>query len=580
MDYAAVETFLSRLPIRDLRSHARVPFKFKYNQKKLHQHAADMQARGKPVRIVVNKARRVTCSSWATAVLFCHNLWLPSSHSLVVAHEFKTSKELMQTPRTFLEAVPWLGIDAVEREIRFPHQGAPSIMQIITAGKDTSGRGFTLSGLLASEAAHYISPDSFVSMLPALSTGKDTIGIIESTPNGRDGQGEMFYDMYWAAVRGDSEWEAEFLTWVDDPDCRADESFASDAPADEEEKDLMQRGLNKSQLAWRRLKIASPECGGAISVFHQEYATTAEESFIASGYPAFEIEEIKWARANLKEPKWRGFIEQSQDGTLKRKQHSEGTLLIWENPIHGHYYYIGLDAARGEEGRDFTAMCGWDGTTGHQVFSFNDYCTPEVVGFHANSLGRWYNRAMVNGDLTGGYGSGALYTMRETCRYPLLYRYKGKDDKMGGTVQSKALWTDIGSYIRSQMFEYFRIALREGSATDGDFGVTVYDQQLASQIELCSRKDSGRIDVRKGHDDLLFATLLGYLAMKHWAPPRSPNRAKDKDSEMEAEALAKMNARGDVVLDDAKTALQRHYAKIIRSIERGTFSAENMMEVD
>ena len=49
---------------------------------------------------------------------------------------------------------------------------------------------------------------------------------------------------------------------------------------------------------------------------------------------------------------------------------------------------------------------------------------------------------------------------------------------------------------------------------------------------------------------------------------------------MEAEALAKMNARGDVVLDDAKTALQRHYAKIIRSIERGTFSAENMMEVD
>ena len=577
MNYAAVETFLSRLPIRDRDSHARVPFAFKFNQKKLHRHAADMQRRGKPVRLVVDKARRVTCSSWSEGILFCHNLCLPGSHSLVVAHEFKTSKELVQVPKGFIEALPWLGIDAVEREIRFPHLHAQSVMQIITAGKDTSGRGFTLSALHISEGAHVVSSDAYMSLIPALSKHKNTIGIVESTPNGREGQGEAFYDMYWAAARGESEWEAEFLSWTDDPDCVADESLAADAPADDEEKELLGRGFTKRQLAWRRLIISGPECGGSVETFHQEYPTTAEESFISSGYPAFELAEKKWARQNIRAPKWTGFIEQTQDGSLKLRKHREGTLRIWENPIQGHYYYMGIDAARGEEGRDFTAIGCFDGTTGHLAFSYNDYCTPEVSGYYANSLGRHYNRAMINGDLTGGYGSGTLYTLRETLRYPQLYRWKGKDDKLSGSNASRALWIDITGYLRSQMFEYFRIALREGAASDGEFGITIYDDQLVSQIELCSRKEGGRIDVRKGHDDLLFAFLLANLAMRHWAPPRVPNRARGDDKEMEAEAVAKMKARGQTVLDDAKTSLQRHYAKVNRQIERGNFKVENMV---
>ena len=102
MDLAAAEKFLSKLVIRDRDSHARVPFIFKYNQKKLHKKAAEQVAAGKPIRLIVDKARRVTASSWTEGVLFCHNIALPGSQSLIVGHEFKTSKALFQVPRTFV----------------------------------------------------------------------------------------------------------------------------------------------------------------------------------------------------------------------------------------------------------------------------------------------------------------------------------------------------------------------------------------------------------------------------------------------------------------------------------------------
>lgn len=567
MNYAAAAKFLSRLDIKDRDSHRSVKFNFKFNQQKLHRIASQMADEGRPVRLLVDKARRVTCSSWVEGISFCHSLAIPGAHSLIVAHEFKTSKELFRVPKDFLSSVPWLGIEAIEREIRFPHPDVPSVMQIVTAGKSTSGRGFTLSLLHCSEAAHYESADAFMSLLPALSNHRDTVGVIESTPNGREGKGEAFYNMYWDAVEGKSSWRAVFLSWTDDPACILDETLAADAPADDEERELMSRGLSRAQLAWRRDKI-STELEGSVSRFHQEYPTTDTESFIASGMPAFELDEINWARKHVSKPIRTGFLERSTDGTLAFRAHRDGTLRIWEEPVPGHYYYLGCDAARGEEGRDFSAIVVFDGSTGHQVATYADYCIPEVLGCHVNSLGRFYNRAMLNGDITGGYGQPALYVLREIFRYPNLYRWKGRDDKLAGGKLSTSLWLTITSHIREMLFEMFRMALREAAATDGDYGIILRDDQLVSQIELCTRRDV-RIDVRKGHDDILFAAMIANLSRHQYAPPRSPNVVRTKDDEDEAAALRSIRARGDVILSEPQAAFRRHVARIEQSIERG-----------
>ena len=568
LDFAHVETFLSRCRLRDRDSNARVYFNFKYNQSKLHRAAAEMQDSGRPIRLLVDKARRVTCSSWTEGLLFCHNLAFPGSHSLVVAHEFKTSKELFSIPKGFAQDLPFLNLRMVEREITFPFANGDSKMQILTAGKDTSGRGFTLSALHASEAAHYISPDAFISLLPALSNHRDTIGVIESTPNGKEGDGEVFYNMYQDAVEGKSEWRAVFLSWTDDPACVAPEEFAKGAPADSEERDLLAKGYSLAQLAWRRLKIASPECSGSVEIFHQEYPTNAEESFIASGMPAFSEEERRWARKNVRPPLRIGFLDRSLDGAFLFREHHKGDLAVYEEPIPGHYYYAGMDAARGIEGRDFSAMVGFDGTTGHQAFRYAGYSVPEIFAAHGNSLGRRYNKAMLNPELTGGYGYTVLSALRDYFLYPNLYYWKGKDDKAIGGAVRRTFGFETTSHMRNVLFEQFRVGLREAAGTDGDYGITVYDDVLVSQIDLSTRKDV-RIDVEKGHDDVLFGAMLGNIAMRHWAPPRSPNRSRSDEGEEDAVVRRSIGARGDTILDDASQSLARHYAKVQAQIKKG-----------
>ena len=187
---------------------------------------------------------------------------------------------------------------------------------------------------------------------------------------------------------------------------------------------------------------------------------------------------------------------------------------------------------------------------------------------------------MVNGDLTGGYGSGSLHIMRDKFMYPNLYRWKGKDDKMNQSAAGyRSLWLDISSHVRSMMFELFRIALREAAATDGEFGVTLFDDMLAVQIESCTRKESWRIDVRKGHDDILFGALIANLSMHQWAPPRPSNRFKTPQGEEDDAVRAAIGKRGDVVLDEASTSLQRHYAKINDLIENPPRVDEDIISV-
>jgi len=584
VDLARAERFLSRFAIRDRDSHKQVPFTFNYNQKKIHEVARQQQLQNKPIRICVDKSRRVGVSSWAEGLAFAHCCWLPGSHFLIAAHEFKSSKALFSIPKGFAKQAPFLNLRDVEREITFPHTDADALMQIVTAGKDTSGRGFTLSGLHLSEAAHYKGVgEIFTSVIPAVSSHKDTIVIIESTPNGMDGDGETFYEMWLDAIHNRSEYAPVFLSWIDDPACVADPSIAKNAPIDKEEKLLLKRGLTKAHLAWRRMKIASPECGGLVELFHQEFPTTWEESFISSGFPAFEEAERQWAAANVRKPKWQGFIDHTDDGTLKLRQHAKGDYCVWEEPKEGHHYYMGSDAARGDDskdGRDFAATTVFDGNTGNQVARFSGFVVPEVHGCYINSLGRHYNKAMSNGELTGGYGYGTLYVLRDLLHYPNLYRWKGKDDKVGAWASGRnAVWYETTMHTRTMLFELMRAGLREGAGTNGEYGLTIFDELLSAQIRMCTRKETGRVDVKKGHDDILFGAMLANVAMRQWAPPRVMNVARSHEKEEDEEVRKILGAKGDQVLDEASMSLINHVKKIKGKIDAGQYADQDFDEV-
>jgi len=567
------ERLLSRFTLRDLHSKAKVPFIFKKNQRKLSEAARKQQEAGKPIRLIVDKARRTGCSSWTEGLLFCHAVAIPGAYALIAAHQHRSSKALFSIPKGFAKQAPFLKLRVIERQIFFPHPGEDSVLEIVTAGKDTTGRGFTLSALHFSEAAHVKDPDIYAAIIPAVSKHRDTIVVIESTPKGMEGDGEAFYETWMDAIEGRSRYGAVFLSWLDDEACVADPDIAKDAPIDDEEKDLLKRKVTRKQLAWRRLTINSPECGGLVELFHQEYPTTWEESFVSSGLPAFEESERQWASSQIMEPKWRGFIERSSDGKLNLRAHRLGDLSIWGDPVPGHYYYIGVDSARGEEERketrDFAASVCFDGTTGLQAFRYCGYVVPEYHGCFLNSLGRHYNEAMINGEVTGGYGWGTLYTLRDVLGYPNLYRWKGKHDEIyTASSWRKSAWFETTMHTRTMLFEALRIGLREAAATEGEYGITIFDELFAQQVRRATRVDSGRIEVRKGHDDVLFAGMLANIALRQWAPPRISNAVLDPRLREEQDAVGTMKRRGYEVLDDARLSLRHHVEKIERYNER------------
>jgi len=197
------------------------------------------------------------------------------------------------------------------------------------------------------------------------------------------------------------------------------------------------------------------------------------------------------------------------------------------------------------------------------------YVVPEVHGQFLNSLGRHYNRAMVNGELTGGYGHSTLYVLRDILHYPNLFRWRGKHDDMPGQASwKKAAWFETTQYTRTQLFELARMSLREAVVTKGDAGVTVRDDILAGQIRRCTRMETGRIEVRQGHDDVLFGFMLANIAMRQWAPPRNQNPSSSYDREQRAEAEATLRRMGYIVNYEAAEALGRHCAKVMAATER------------
>jgi len=136
---------------------------------------------------------------------------------------------------------------------------------------------------------------------------------------------------------------------VDDPAYQLPEEFALDAPRDEYERFLMNDikhwrtgkkvKLTKSQIAWFR-ETLSTKCEQIIEKWRQEYPSTPEEAFIATGNPAFTLEETQFAENAVVKIPWRGQCVLSADSRHGELQKSlDGPLALYETPQIKHHYF-------------------------------------------------------------------------------------------------------------------------------------------------------------------------------------------------------------------------------------------------
>lgn len=551
MNFDNAERLLSTLPVRDKLSQRLVPFRLNSAQKRLWRILRQQDANGSPMRAIVLKSRRQGISTLMDNLLAVHCSSRAGAHSAIITHDFKSSKALFKAPITLLESrLPGrpslkatLGMpDLTQHLITFPHENGNSTLMIATAGNVEGARGMTFTDLHLSEAAFWQSEGAFAALLPTVPNSSDTIIVIESTANGRTGMGQAYYDFWNASLRGETGYEAIFLSWLEDPTCQDFNLNVDDAPIDDEEKLLMEGVVVNGvllkaapeQIAWRRVTLNSPACRGYAEVFDSEFPRTPDVAFVSTGEPAFTREEMAAARKHLTEGR---HVEISIDGNFPRSTpRPVSRLILWEDPQPGVRYYFGVDAARGIEGKDFSAVVGINGDTGEQCVRYENEVDPEYLANFCWMLGLYFNKGMLCIELTGNLGLWVQSRLRDHYHYPNLYRWRGtRDDKIrpGGAAKGGTYGWETTYRSRERLLITYRECILHGM-------ILLKDEEVVRQMDLATRKDAWtRWDIERGHDDVLFATMLANIARAEWHPRKLDGSYQSTLNEEEPKALAR-----------------------------------------
>lgn len=547
-----------------------VPFHLNPNQQQLMIRIREQYRRRKMIRATILKSRRVGMSSLTEALLFVHCLARANAHAKIVAHLAATSEDLFRVPRDLAYGMPFPIGDIQTKRIFFNHPAGRSRLDVATAGTPSAGRGATLSALHLSEAAQFPGEDSFLSLLPSVSEGPDTIVVVESTAFGMEGLGESFYNFWNSSVEGRSGYLPVFLSWLDDPACQRAPDEAADAPSTREERELMRKPYNatRPQIAWMR-RTLEDKCQGMMQKFMQEYPWCPEVAFVSTGDPAFTEEEKIYARSTLLEPLWRGTLRRLSSGASEFVESSQGMLHLWEKPVDPRgaqrtdRYYIGADAALGREEGDFSAYAILNGTTGELVGRFADRIHPEALADQLDLAGRWFNRALINVELTGNLGRITQKRLRDDYRYSNLYTWKGKDDRKPGRHKSVVIGWETTQYSRRLLYDTFRMFLRAGMHNELG-GLVVRDEALMSQMKNASLYEGWSWEVRRGHDDILFANMLAVIACSQYPPSRlaGANRKPDYSRETIEQLIP--------AVPDVADELKKHWREVMHESKQST----------
>ena len=525
-----------------------VKLRLKPAQWKLYNVVREQVKAGKPVRVIVLKARQQGFSTLISALIFHACATQENRGALLVAHVADATNNLHQMHVRFYDRLPMqlrpmrASSNAIELKFANPSKdpaerakepGLRSRIRCATAGGKGVGRSDTLQYVHASEYAFWpdgvnTKADTLLGILQAVPALPGTMVFIESTAKGFDD-----FKLRWdAAVAGRSDFVPLFVGWDEEPDYRRPVDPGTVWTA--EERELMARhGLSPEQMAWRRWCIAN-NCGGDLDKFHQEYPLTPEEAFIASGSCWFNtavimarLEELSGradpstALAGGPPPLGRGGLETGDSGrpmtapTARKGRFAyrkvwdealrktviseicfvegEGPVTIWQKPEERVPYVIGGDTAG--EGSDWFSAYVVDNTNAQMCARVYMQFDEAEYTAQVYCLGMHYNKALIG--LEVNFSTYPVRSLQDWA-YPRIYVRQAEDDYTHKARTSYGWRTD--GITRPAMLS----ELRETVEAHPEI---IRDEQLLREMLVFVKDKNGRPAALEGeHDDL----VMGY----------------------------------------------------------------------
>lgn len=507
-----------------------VPLKLNKPQRELMGIVEELRAEGKPVRIIILKARQEGFSTMTEALIFHGAATRRNVNALIVAHREDATSNLFRMSKLYLDELPVplkpLTKASNAQEIVFENPsriarereiepGLRSRIRCVTAGGKGIGRSDTLQYVHISEYAFWPEgaggkEDTLIGIMQAVPSTPETMVVIESTANGFDD----FKTRWDRAVAGEDDFTPVFFSWFDDPEYSrwAEPGFSPT----EEERELQKRyGLSDEQLSWRRWCIAN-NCGGDLRKFQQEYPSNPEEAFLHSGQGVFDNGLVQRRLESCKPEIRRGSWERDADGQMRWRERELGDIKIFREPEERVPYVLGGDTAG--EGSDWFTAIVINNVTGEIVATLRRQTSePEYVQ-QVYELASYYNRALVGLEVNfSTYPTQKLVEMD----YSPLYIREREDSITGGLQKS------FGFRTTSQTRPRIIAALVETFGNHPDwFG----SPELLREMLTFVYNDNHRPEAMQGeHDDMVMAAAITYDIRGQQSFGRFPEEQKKQE---------------------------------------------------
>lgn len=419
-------------------------------------------AEGKPIRIIILKARQMGISTVIDAYILWRELRQGNVSALEIAHEKDAAAHILDINKFAVENFPpWfvavLQIDTGlfnKNEVKFDHNNAS--LNISSADSKEPGRSRTNHYLHLSEVAFYPAdrgPAIIRAAFGSLPDHPGSIVFMESTGNGPAG---LFYNYYTAAKNGKNDYIPLFFPWFYHEEYRMKVPNGVEVECPPRIHQFYLDGLiDDEQLYWRQQTIAN-KFEGNEGNFLAENPEFEEDAWFTEAANLFDTSALYERLKHL--PAFdAGFLV---DGTFQ--PHPQERLHIYKYPEKGRVYVIGADVGSGvtvNRVGDGSSADVLDAETGEQVAHLYVVAEPTLYAADLKELGRFYHDALIAPEVTGGHGLSVVNWLRDN-GYTNIY-LRRVFDKISQQHVHRLGW-DTTKSTRPFMINHLRAAWRNG----------------------------------------------------------------------------------------------------------------------
>lgn len=275
-----------------------IPLSLNDIQLDFHYKIITRKRNGLPLKFVIVKARQLGLSTYIEARLFHRILFERAKNAYILADKHDTTSSIFAMTKFYYDGLPdGFKIPLLNNSSKMLSLATKSLIRVGTAGADVIGRGTTNNFFHGSEVAFWKNSSEIISgILQTIPENFDSEIYLESTTNGRTGDGRYFYEMANIGLDSKSEFQTIFYPWFKNKEYK--KPLIEPIKHDDYEEFLVKvYGLTDEQLLWRRSKLQN-EFRPRPYLFKQEYPSNLSEAFLKNDNALIPNEYIELARKN------------------------------------------------------------------------------------------------------------------------------------------------------------------------------------------------------------------------------------------------------------------------------------------